>query len=170
MAESKKNIWYASHDTKLGRIFAAATIKGLTDISINSGKKEFLERLKEKRPGYEFVEDQRRFLRVFKELDRYLCGKPVIFNIPLDLCGSTFELSVWKALKRIPRGRTRSYKEVAGLLKKPGAARAVGNACGKNPVPIIIPCHRVIKGNGDMGGYTGGVEIKKTLLETEGRV
>lgn len=167
MAEPKKNIRYASHDTKLGRVFAAATTKGLTDISINSGKEEFLKRLKDSRPGSEPVEDQRKFLRVFKELDRYLDGMPVTFDMPLDLCGSTFELAVWKALKRIPWGRTQSYGEVAAILKKPGAARAIGNACGKNPVPIIIPCHRVIKGNGSLGGYTGGVDIKKTLLETE---
>ncbi len=166
----KKTLWYASHDTKAGRIFAASTSKGITDVSINCGKKEFLKRLKE-RLGEDavLVEDRRKFLKVFKELDRYFDGKPVHFNMPLDLCGSPFELSVWKALKRIPRGRTRSYGEVAALLKKPGAARAVGNACGKNPVPIIIPCHRVIKEDGDLGGYTGGVRIKKALLETEGR-
>jgi len=160
-------IWYASHDTLLGRVFAAATVKGLTDVSIGSTKNEFIKRLKEKRPGADLIEDQRRFLPLFKELDGYLSGKPANFNIPLDLCGTRFELSVWKALKKIPGGRTLSYKEVAVLLKKPDAARAVGNACGRNPVPIIIPCHRVIKGNGEMGGYTGGVKIKKTLLETE---
>jgi O-6-methylguanine DNA methyltransferase len=167
MAERVEVIWYAGHDTKLGRVFAAATTRGLADVSIDSTKEEFLKRLKEKRPAVNLIEDQGRFLRLFEELDGYLCGKPVKFNVPLDLCGTHFELSVWKALKRIPRGRTMSYKEVATLLKKPEAARAVGNACGKNPVPIIIPCHRIIKGNGEMGGYTGGVKIKKTLLETE---
>lgn len=162
-----ESICYASHDTKLGRVFAAATTRGLTDVSIDSTKEAFLKRLKEKRPGTNLIEDQRRFLRFFNELDGYLRGKPSNFNIPLDLCGTPFEISVWKALKRIPRGRTMSYREVAARLKRPEAARAVGNACGKNPVPIIIPCHRVIKGNGEMGGYTGGVKIKKTLLETE---
>ncbi len=165
----EKSIWYASHDTKLGRVFAASTAPGLTDVSINTGKAEFLKMLGMVRTGFEPVEDQRRFLKVFKELDRYLGGKPAHFDMPLDLSGTPFELLVWKALKRIPRGTTRSYGEVAAGLKKPGAARAVGNACGKNPVPIIIPCHRVVKGNGEMGGYTGGVGIKKALLETEGR-
>ncbi len=165
MARPKKIVRYASRVTPIGRIFAAATSDGITDISINGGKKDFLKRLKEK--GMAPVEDRACLEKVFRELDAYLSGRPVRFSAALDLCGTPFELSVWKSLRKIPRGRTLCYGDVARLLKKPGAARAVGNACGKNPVPIIIPCHRVTKGDGGIGGYTGGAGIKKALLDME---
>ena len=87
----------------------------------------------------------------------------------MKLDGTEFQISVWNELKKIPKGETRTYKEIAELIGKPTAARAVANACGKNPYPITIPCHRVIRSDGGLGGYSGegGVEKKKLLLKNE---
>jgi len=86
------------------------------------------------------------------------------------LNGTKFQIKVWKAISKIPRGQVRTYKELAKLIKKPKASRAVANACGKNPYPIKIPCHRVIRSDGSLGGYTGrgGISTKKDILKKEG--
>ena len=86
------------------------------------------------------------------------------------LNGTKFQIKVWKAISKIPRGQVRTYKELAKLIKKPKAARAVANACGKNPYPIKIPCHRVIRSDGSLGGYSGrgGIRTKKNILKKEG--
>ena len=87
----------------------------------------------------------------------------------MKLEGTEFQIRVWNELKKIPKGETRTYKEIAELIGKPKAARAVANACGKNPYPITIPCHRVIRSDGGLGGYSGegGIEKKKLLLKNE---
>ena len=87
----------------------------------------------------------------------------------MKLEGTKFQIRVWNELKKIPKGETRTYKEIAELIGKPTAARAVANACGKNPYPITIPCHRVIRSDGGLGGYSGegGVEKKRLLLKDE---
>ena len=86
------------------------------------------------------------------------------------LNGTKFQIKVWKAISKIPRGQVRTYKELAKLIKRPKAARAVANACGKNPYPIKIPCHRVIRSDGSLGGYSGrgGISAKKDILKKEG--
>ena len=86
------------------------------------------------------------------------------------LNGTKFQIQVWKAISKIPRGQVRTYKELAKLIKKPKASRAVANACGKNPYPIKIPCHRVIRSDGSLGGYSGrgGISTKKDILKKEG--
>ena len=86
------------------------------------------------------------------------------------LNGTKFQIKVWKAISKIPRGQVRTYKELAKLIKKPKASRAVANACGKNPYPIKIPCHRVIRSDGGLGGYSGkgGIKAKRKLLKNEG--
>jgi methylated-DNA-[protein]-cysteine S-methyltransferase len=87
----------------------------------------------------------------------------------MNLSGTEFQIKVWKEIKRIPEGKTRSYKEIAIAIGSPKASRAVANACGKNPYPIMVPCHRVVKSDGSLGGYSGlgGVKKKKQLLEKE---
>lgn len=87
---------------------------------------------------------------------------------PLDLSGGTkFQQQLWRALLRIPAGRTRSYGELARALRRPKAARAIGQACGANPIPVIVPCHRVLAGGGRLGGFSGGLSWKRKLLEIE---
>ena len=102
-----------------------------------------------------------------QQLEEYFIGKRRTFEIPLLLKGSEFEIKVWRELQKIPFGETISYQELATRVKNKNYARAVGNANGKNPIPIIIPCHRVIQKNGNLGGFGGGLEIKKYLLKLE---
>lgn len=103
-----------------------------------------------------------------RELRRYFAGEPLQFSCPLDLRGTPFQLSVWRELCRIPYGETRSYGEIAQILGRPNACRAVGAANGANPVAVIVPCHRVIGGNGTLTGYGGGLPTKSWLLALEG--
>jgi methylated-DNA-[protein]-cysteine S-methyltransferase len=101
------------------------------------------------------------------QVQEYLAGKRKEFDLPLNPQGTAFQQHVWSTLQRIPYGETRSYQQVAQMLGKPQALRAVGGANNKNPLPIIIPCHRVIGTNGDLVGYVAGLKIKKFLLDLE---
>lgn len=101
------------------------------------------------------------------QLDEYIQGKRTTFSLPFKLTGTPFQLAVWKELQNIPYGQTTSYKEIAQKINKPKAYRAVGMANNKNPLPIIIPCHRVIGSNGKLIGYAGGLNLKNYLLELE---
>ncbi|WGL59730.1 methylated-DNA--[protein]-cysteine S-methyltransferase [Pigmentibacter sp. JX0631] len=102
-----------------------------------------------------------------RQLHEYLIGNRTTFNLKLDIIGSEFQKQVWAQLLKIPYGTTISYKKLAQNCGNMSASRAVGNANGKNPFCIIIPCHRVIASDGNLGGYSGGLEIKKNLLELE---
>ncbi len=101
------------------------------------------------------------------QIQEYLAGKRKEFRLPLDPAGTAFQQQVWSALRAIPYGETRSYQQVADAIGKPKAMRAVGGANNKNPLPILIPCHRVIGANGDLVGYAAGLKIKKFLLDLE---
>jgi methylated-DNA-[protein]-cysteine S-methyltransferase len=107
------------------------------------------------------------FNNAIKQLDAYFAGELTDFDIEFDLQGTEFQQRVWKALLTIPYGETRSYAEIAEQIGTAGAARAVGLANGRNPIAIIIPCHRVIGANGRLTGYGGGLDRKRTLLELE---
>ena len=115
------------------------------------------------------VDDDAKVLRnTISQLDEYINGQRQVFDIPLDLStGTPFQQTVWEALLKIPYGKTISYAQLANHIGQPTACRAVANANGKNPISLIIPCHRVITSDGKLGGYTGGIEIKQTLLDIE---
>jgi len=102
-----------------------------------------------------------------EELQKYFSGKLQKFKTPIKLLGSEFQKEVWQALQQIPYGQTCSYQELAQKMNRPKAVRALANATGANQLAIIVPCHRVIRANGDLGGYGGGIERKKKLLELE---
>ncbi|WP_411679689.1 methylated-DNA--[protein]-cysteine S-methyltransferase [Clostridium thailandense] len=102
-----------------------------------------------------------------QQLEMYFCGNLKEFSLPLDPHGTIFMKQVWENLCKIPYGKTASYKEIAVKVGNPNAARAVGLANNRNPIPIFIPCHRVIGANGSLTGYRGGIELKKRLLEVE---
>ncbi len=115
------------------------------------------------------AQSPRHFHDLMERLKMYFKGQETAFPVKLDLSGATaFQQDVWEITRAIPYGETRSYGWVAGQLKKLGAARAVGQALGGNPLTIIIPCHRVIAGTGSPGGFSGGIEMKKRLLRLEG--
>jgi len=101
------------------------------------------------------------------QIEEYLNGKRKKFSLPLAMHGTPFQMDVWRALESIPYGETRSYKEIAEIVKRPKAVRAVGMANHRNPISIIVPCHRVIGHNGSLTGYGGGLPLKKYLLELE---
>ena len=101
------------------------------------------------------------------QLHAYFAGERDAFELPLDLHGTGFQRAVWRALLKIPGGRTRSYGEIARALGSAAAVRAVGGAVGRNPLSVIVPCHRVVGSDGSMTGYAGGVERKRALLELE---
>ena len=111
--------------------------------------------------------DNKILLQAEKELEEYFDGKRKKFTLPLDLRGTDFQLRVWNVLRKIPYGETRSYKEVALAAGNEKASRAVGMANNKNPILIVVPCHRVIGSNGAMIGFACGVDVKKKLLELE---
>jgi methylated-DNA-[protein]-cysteine S-methyltransferase len=104
---------------------------------------------------------------VLSQLNEYFSGKRREFELPLDLHGTEFQVAAWKSLARIPFGRTSSYGEQAASIGRPTAVRAIGGANGRNPVAVILPCHRVIGANGSLTGFGGGLEVKKWLLQHE---
>lgn len=108
--------------------------------------------------------------KIFSQIQEYLEGKRKNFeNINLKLTGTDFQLKVWNEIKKIPYGKTLTYKEVANLIGNEKACRAVGNALNKNPIPIIIPCHRIVSSSGDLTGFAYGVDLKKKLIELENK-
>lgn len=118
--------------------------------------------------GAEVVEDAGRTVEVRRQLAEYFAGERREFDLPLAPEGTPFERAVWGELAKIPFGETRSYGEIAEALGRPGAARAVGRANGANPIPIVVPCHRVIGSDGSLTGFGGGLDVKSRLLELEG--
>ena len=118
--------------------------------------------------GYEsFVQDRSRTAWIRKEISEYCAGERREFTVPVAASGTPWQMKVWDALRRIPFGETRSYAQVADMIGRPGAARAVGGANGCNRVPLVVPCHRVIAADGSLGGFSGGLHLKQRLLEHE---
>ncbi len=119
-------------------------------------------------PGHTAVEGSSLLEEAAGQLERYLAGRLRTFSLPLDLYGSAFQKAVWQALQTIPYGQAWSYAQVAAAVGRPQAVRAVGAAVAANPLPIVIPCHRVVRADGSLGGYGGGAEMKRDLLRLEG--
>jgi methylated-DNA-[protein]-cysteine S-methyltransferase len=161
----------ATMATPLGPIHLEFSAKGLKNL-ILGGKGEVSQKPAEKSipEAASLPEEtlQKWRNQLAQALEKYFAGKPVSFeDLPLDLEGSPFHLQVWRELRKVPLGQTVSYRELARRLGKPKAARAVGQACGANPIPLIIPCHRVIAADGKLGGFSSGLERKCWLLQHE---
>ena len=162
-----KTIYYSSFNSPfLKKVFVASTERGICMVDFLKSEKTFLKRLKERFLG-KTVRDDQKNKEVLSQLKRYLKGDLKRFDCKLDLKGTPFQEKVWSALAKIPYGQTRSYKEIARAIGHPKAFRAVGNANGQNPIPLIIPCHRVIESNGGLGGFGHGLKVKKQLLDIE---
>jgi methylated-DNA-[protein]-cysteine S-methyltransferase len=162
MHDVSKTISYTHYESPLGLMLLAADDRGLRMISFAKGKRV-------QNPGTGWQENHAPFAETTRQLRAYFAGKLKDFDIPLSLVGSEFQLRVWEHLQKIPYGETISYGQLASRIGNPKAARAVGLANGSNPIPIIVPCHRVIGSNGSLVGYGGGLPIKKALLLLEGR-
>ncbi len=155
------NIFYDTMDSPLGAITVTVDDRGRI-VAIDFSKKSGI------RGSGAPVRDPAKCKAVLEAIDEFLKGKRSSFNIATSMRnGTEFQRKVWNALLEIPFGETRSYKEIAERIGKPLAARAVGNAAGANPIPIVIPCHRLVASHGKLGGYSGGIEKKKMLLGIE---
>ena len=159
--------YYSFFDSPiLKKVFVASTERGVCMVDFLKSEKAFLKRLKKRFPG-EIIRDDRKNKNVLNQLKKYLKGDLKRFDCKTDFKGTPFQKKVWSALAKIPYGQTRSYKEIAQSIGYPKAFRAVGNANGRNSIPLILPCHRVIESNGGLGGFGHGIEIKRRLLDFE---
>jgi O-6-methylguanine DNA methyltransferase len=136
--------------------------------SIRPNPRDLREGNREENNGVRFEQDSGLMRPYVRELEEYFAGKRREFSFPLDLRGTNFQLACWRALLAIPYGETRSYAAMARAVGKPKAFRAVGMANNRNPIAIVVPCHRVIASDGTLCGYGGGLEVKRKLLELEG--
>ncbi len=154
-------MYYEITESPIGPILLAGNEKGLKRLIFLKGKKRI------EIPS-DWIENKEYFREAARQLEDYFSGKLESFDLELALEGTDFQKSVWKALCEIPYGETRTYKEIAVSIGKPKAYRAVGLANNRNPIAIIIPCHRVIGADGKLTGYASGLDIKEFLLRLEG--
>jgi methylated-DNA-[protein]-cysteine S-methyltransferase len=154
---------YTTTDSPLGQLLLAGDGSALTHLVMQEGRRPLAIDSSWERSAKTFREPLR-------QLEEYFDGRRREFTVPLALTGNPFELRVWDALVRIPYGETTSYGEAAATIGQPDAARAVGLANGRNPVAVIVPCHRVLGAKGSLIGYGGGLERKRLLLDLEAGV
>jgi AraC family transcriptional regulator, regulatory protein of adaptative response / methylated-DNA-[protein]-cysteine methyltransferase len=158
-------IHWAVVGTSLGQMLVAATHKGVCRLSFDEGR----EALEARFPKAELVEGGSKFAALLDQVIAAVEAPGDFAHIPLDVKGTAFQEAVWRELQRIPKGETRTYAELAAAVGKPRAVRAAGSANGANNVAVLIPCHRVIRTGGGLGGYAYGLEIKRKLLEKEAK-
>jgi AraC family transcriptional regulator, regulatory protein of adaptative response / methylated-DNA-[protein]-cysteine methyltransferase len=162
-------IRYTCADSPLGRMLIAATDRGICAIQFARTDGELIEGLKREFPFASRKAEEGGLRAWVASLLRQMRGKDLDSSLPLDIRATAFQRQVWAYLQSIPFGKTKSYGEVAKAIGKPSAARAVARACATNPVAVAIPCHRVVREDGNTGGYRWGIERKKALLEMEQR-
>jgi AraC family transcriptional regulator of adaptative response/methylated-DNA-[protein]-cysteine methyltransferase len=161
-------ITYTTGDSALGKVVVAATENGVCSVSIRESDVDAEESLRVRFPRAEIKRDDDALRgRLTVVLDR-ISGRRLDEALPLDLHGTDFQREVWEQLLTIPPGKTRSYLDVARAINRPRATRAVAQACGANPVAVVVPCHRVVMADGSLGGYSGLPGVKKALLGSEG--
>ena len=161
------SITYTIVDCMLGRLLVAATDKGICAVSLGSSDEMLEAALAGEYPAAERRRDGSGLTQWVNALLAHLNGQQPHLQLPLDVQATAFQWRVWTELQHIPYGSTRSYSEIAGAVGNPNAARAVAQACASNPVAIVIPCHRVVRENGEPGGYRWGAERKERLLAQE---
>ncbi|MBU6422065.1 MAG: methylated-DNA--[protein]-cysteine S-methyltransferase [Gammaproteobacteria bacterium] len=153
-------MYYCYLQTPVGQLLLAGGAQGLRHVDFQDGPHPA-------KPEPDWQKDEKPFREVIKQLKEYFAGQRRSFDLPLAPEGTDFQLKVWRALRGIPFGATWSYGQLAKRIGKPKASRAVGAANGQNPIPIIVPCHRVIGADGSLTGFGGGLKIKQQLLELE---
>ncbi|WP_150290800.1 bifunctional DNA-binding transcriptional regulator/O6-methylguanine-DNA methyltransferase Ada [Sphingobium estronivorans] len=151
--------------TSLGPALVAGTERGLCRISFDEGESDLRRRF----PKAEILPGDEALLGLAAQVARLIDDPAAALELPMDVSGTAFQQAVWAALRAIPPGETRTYGEIAAAVGKPGAVRAAGTACGGNNLAVLIPCHRVLRSDGSLGGYAYGVERKRALLEREGQ-
>jgi AraC family transcriptional regulator of adaptative response/methylated-DNA-[protein]-cysteine methyltransferase len=155
-------------DSRLGRVLVAATDKGLCTVSVRESDDGAEESLRARFPRADIMRDDNALQPDLAAVLDRISGRRLDDTLPLDLQGTEFQREVWNQLLAIPPGKTRSYLDVALAINRPKATRAVAQACGANPVAVVVPCHRVVMSDGSIGGYSGLPGVKKALLDAEG--
>lgn len=161
-------IAFSEIESPLGKIFLAFSAGGLCRVGLGITGDDFQERILGTFGERALRRDSPPAREAARQLTAYLDGRLRKFSLKLDIRGTHFQKKVWEALGEIPYGETSTYGRIALSILNPRASRAVGRACGENPLPVIIPCHRVLSSGGGPGGFTGGLSIKKYLLALEG--
>jgi AraC family transcriptional regulator of adaptative response/methylated-DNA-[protein]-cysteine methyltransferase len=159
---------YTVADSPLGALLVAATDRGLCKIDIGDDGAELEDALAREFHRADLRRDDDALAGLVTDVLARIEGRPPAGDLPLDVQGTAFQRQVWEELRRIPIGQTRTYGEVAAAIGAPRASRAVGSACGANPVPVVVPCHRVVPAAGGLGNYGLGPARKRQLLEQEG--
>jgi AraC family transcriptional regulator of adaptative response/methylated-DNA-[protein]-cysteine methyltransferase len=154
-------------ESSLGPILVAASENGVCAVLMDDDVDVLVQDVQRRFPNAELIGDDARFEQWMAAVIGYIDNTQTQFELPLDIRGTTFQKRVWSALRAIPFGTTANYTEIAKAIDAPKSARAVASACGANPLAVLIPCHRVVRTNGDLSGYRWGVERKRTLLERE---
>jgi methylated-DNA-[protein]-cysteine S-methyltransferase len=168
-AVSHPMVYCTSFESKIGLIYVASTEKGVCKVSVpRQTKRDFFRWLRDNFDDSEVADNKSRNREVIDQLTRYFNGKLAKFTMNIDLIGTPFQVRVWKELGKIPYGTTISYKQLAKRLGTSRGFQAVGRANAANPVPIIVPCHRVLGTDGSLVGYASGVKTKEFLLKLEG--
>lgn len=165
------SISYAAAKLSVGYLMIGATDRGICFLQFGNSELELLEILRAEFPNADCSampdESMGQFMLWIQMLESYLLGETIILNLPLDIQGTAFQRKVWNYLQAIPYGETRTYTEVANGIGQPKSARAVASACAANQTAIVIPCHRVIRGDGTLAGYRWGLPLKQSLIDTE---
>ncbi len=159
-------VFYTIESSPVGHVLIAATERGLCAVRLGDSAQELTETLHKQFPAAQ--QDEARLRPWAAAFRGYFQGHKLNPALPLDIQATAFQKRVWRELQKIPYGQTRSYSEIARAIGHPKAARAVARACATNPVPIVIPCHRVICEDGSLGGYSAGIARKRALLSLEG--
>ncbi|MFZ5826375.1 MAG: bifunctional DNA-binding transcriptional regulator/O6-methylguanine-DNA methyltransferase Ada [Bacillota bacterium] len=162
-----ERIAYACAETPLGWVLVAATGRGLCALRFGEAEGALVAELAAEFPRAALVPGASELAPYVEAVKAYLSGGRTSLDLPLDVKATAFQQQVWGALRSIPYGEVRSYREVAAMIGQPAAVRAVARACATNPVALAVPCHRVVRANGDLSGYRWGVERKQRLLERE---
>jgi AraC family transcriptional regulator of adaptative response/methylated-DNA-[protein]-cysteine methyltransferase len=164
-----QSIAYCSFSTRLGTVLVAATARGVCTIKLGDNAATLHKLLAEEFSEAELVEDAGSMKSVREKILGFVAGDQSLAKVPVDVRGTLFQRKVWDELRRIPAGETRTYQQIARAVGAPLAVRAVGSACGANPVALLVPCHRAVRTDGGLGGYAWGLSRKKRLLDLEGR-
>ncbi len=160
-------IAYTTFASPLGCILLASTEQGLCSVKLGDNPEALARMLAAEFSEAELKEDRRGLTDIRERVLAFLSGDGTLNKLPLDILGTVFQQRVWAQLRQIPRGETRTYKDIAEAIGAPKAVRAVGSACGANPLALVIPCHRALRTDGGLGGYAWGVNRKETLLKIE---
>ena len=166
--DPRLEIQFTTGESPLGSVLVATTAKGVCAVSLRESEAGAEEYLRARFPKAEIRRDDAPLKRALDTVRERIAGRNFHDVLPLDLQGTDFQREVWNQLLAIPAGSTRSYLDVAQAINRPKATRAVAQACGANPVAVVVPCHRVVMSDGSIGGYSGLPGVKKALLTAEG--